>query len=792
MSASKEQYLVEMTVYDPSLPGVRTLYYSTLGYTSSPGGTPANQYYAPRVLQPGNYQVDMFRPGRTSGKSQVGFGELRLINGDGLLDPLLDYGFDGRNIVFKKITALGAIVLLASCSMEQPEFTNDEITVRVKDPQMAFDAPVQSTKYAGNNALPFGIEGSADIKGKPKPLTYGTVYNVTPVLVNTSKLIYQVHTSTVSIPAAYDKGVKLAKGSDYADQAAMEAEAPTPGTYRVCPSLGCFRLGASPVGQITADAVEGSTAADRSAAQVARRIALRVISSGEISAADVTALDAANSAEVGIYIAEEGTVMAALDQVLGSVGAWYGFDADRVLRMQQLTAPSGTPEITLTENEYLTLERLASNDAGRGIPVRQVNLNYAKNYTVQTSDIAGSAQTARDYSHWEQATLDNSAQWHALAYGNGVFVSVSYGSLQGGVVTSPDGIYWYFREVPGWCLRGWSIAYGNGMFVVTSVNSDQILTSPDGIHWTVRTLPQVNSSSATIAFGAGVFVIVANDTSTAYTSPDGITWTQRAMPVSADWLDVVYANGTFVTIANGGIGGTSTDGGATWTQRTLPVATPWGGVVAGNGIFIATLFDGDTIATSTDGVTWTQRPIPGKVGTASAYGSGLFMLIGQYACYLSTDGVSWSTRNYPAWTWPDSASYGNGSFVTADSVGTSRYMISPGNERVQWIGAAYRTVSTADASVQTAHLLAPELNVDTLLIDPVAAQSEAARLLALHKVRRDTLQVTVTAQTLEYIDPGKVVRIVSPRYGYSSGKLFRVTGVSVDWALGRVTLTLWG
>ncbi|MCC7268502.1 MAG: hypothetical protein IT546_14360, partial [Caulobacteraceae bacterium] len=106
----------------------------------------------------------------------------------------------------------------------------------------------------------------------------------------------------------------------------------------------------------------------------------------------------------------------------------------------------------------------------------------------------------------------------------------------------------------------------------------------------------------------------------------------------------------------------------------------------------------------------------------------------------------------------------------------------------------YRAEVATDAAVKTQYLLAAEEVDDTLLTDASAAATEAARLLALHKVRRDFFDVTVPAQVLtenglELMD---VIEVVNARFGLSSGRLFRLLGINYELAGDRVTLTLWG
>jgi hypothetical protein len=63
--------------------------------------------------------------------------------------------------------------------------------------------------------------------------------------------------------------------------------------------------------------------------------------------------------------------------------------------MGRLSAPSGTPFLSLDAVDIIAIERISSNDDKKGIPAHTVTLNYAKNYTLQTSNIAGSVTLER-------------------------------------------------------------------------------------------------------------------------------------------------------------------------------------------------------------------------------------------------------------------------------------------------------------------------------------------------------------------------------------------------------------
>lgn len=402
-------YLAHITVYDPAIPGEVVLRYcSGRGFVTGtdaakrPSGVAAHIAYLPRIKQPANLRRDVFSRGTTGGESSVGYGELVLNNGDGALDDYIDYGIDGREIEIivgdMDPYSVPVYSTVMRGTMEMASINRREVSIRIRDRQQELKVPVQTNKYAGNNSLPNGLEGVAgDVKGLPKPLTFGQVFNVPPVFVNTSRLIYQVNDGAIStVDAVYDRGVSLTKGADYTSQSDMETNAPLAGNYRAWPAGGYFRLGSSATGQVTADVTQGVAASDRTAAQILKSLALRIgIVSGDISSADVTALDATNNAVCGIWLDSEQHASAAMDDIANSVGAWWGFDSLGVLRMKQLTIPSGTPVIELTETEILSIDRIESNDDGHGIPAWRSKMDYRKFWLVQDSDLAGSVTDAR-------------------------------------------------------------------------------------------------------------------------------------------------------------------------------------------------------------------------------------------------------------------------------------------------------------------------------------------------------------------------------------------------------------
>lgn len=402
---------IDVDCYDPGVPGVITLRYATLNFTTAPTDTPANTFYEGRIKQPGNIQRSTFSNQRTFGQSQISFGEVTLTNYDGGLDALLNYAFTGRAITIKlgnmadDGTPPNTWTTIIRGSLEQAELSWQEVTFRVRDRQLDVAKPIQQTRFAGTG----GMEGGTNLTGKPKPLVFGSVLNIDPPLVDATRLIYQVHSgSTVtSIANVYDRGAKLTAGAVYTSLADIQANVPAAGTYRVWnDTTGCyFRIAANPTGMITADVVRGATVANRTVGQLFSQILQQAgIVSGDISAADITALDAVAAYDTGVYAGHDNDVTALqlLDDLTPSVGAWYGTDAAGTFRIGQIVLPTGTSVGTLTTTEILKIERIASRDAGAGIPAWKVKVGYQRLYETlpdltNTATVADKSYFAEEY-----------------------------------------------------------------------------------------------------------------------------------------------------------------------------------------------------------------------------------------------------------------------------------------------------------------------------------------------------------------------------------------------------------
>lgn len=114
-------------------------------------------------------------------------------------------------------------------------------------------------------------------------------------------------------------------------------------------------------------------------------------------------------------------------------------------------------------------------------------------------------------------------------------------------------------------------------------------------------------------------------------------------------------------------------------------------------------------------------------------------------------------------------------------------------DRAVWFALEAREQKIEDAAVKTSRALADEITYETALNGISIAAAEAQRRLDLYKGRRDVVRLTAADPSrFAAVDLGAVVSVTTPRFGYTSGKKFIVTGVTVDYARNQIDFILWG
>lgn len=252
-----------------------------------------------------------------------------------------------------------------------------------------------------------------------------------------------------------------------------------------------------------------------------------------------------------------------------------------------------------------------------------------------------------------------------IVFGSGMFIAVTKYGFGVQPFTSTDGITWTPQatlEVPGVTDQAYPAlaTYTNGYFIIpfqryslVTYNLAHMVYSSDGINWNFTSY--INNYTygklSAVAYGAGLYVVTTEDGYTLTAPTLTSTWTVRTNTAtgSGGWSDVIFANGCFVSV-QGRIGagtsfGYSTDG-ITWTQKTVPSGRYFR-VKYEAGLFVAIGYN--VCVTSPDGQTWTARTIPtGNWYDLGYSASNGFIAISDASTALtakSTDGITWTTGN---------------------------------------------------------------------------------------------------------------------------------------------------
>lgn len=245
---------------------------------------------------------------------------------------------------------------------------------------------------SGTNSLTIHsvYEGTSSEAGKPKPLAYGVVRNVEPVLVHANSLVYQVHDRSISaILDVKDKGASLTSAGTVTN---VDSWTPVASQYVVDLTRGLIKLGSAPAGQITVDFQGDNTGGYvSSSADIIKRIVTNQVGltyPDDFDSGSLATVNTANSAVIGYYTGTENQKVAdALNAIVQGIGGYWTFDRQSLLKIGILNIPS-TPSITLTDIDVAIdgIELLAYPS-----PTKRHRLAYKKLYTVQNaSDLASS------------------------------------------------------------------------------------------------------------------------------------------------------------------------------------------------------------------------------------------------------------------------------------------------------------------------------------------------------------------------------------------------------------------
>lgn len=292
--------------------------------------------------------------------------------------------------------------------------------------------------------------------------------------------------------------------------------------------------------------------------------------------------------------------------------------------------------ITITEDGVISAFLDDSDWKSTTMPLQKYwsDCTYGADKFVAVASELNQVAYSTDGISWELQSTSWSNSYIApyICFGGGKFVVIFTGESV--VSCSTDGLTWANYDLP--LSEKWNcIAYGNGVFVALSFRhndkdsgSDVAIYSKDGMHWE-RGSGLTKEKWASVAFGNGHFIAISFDTNKYAHSIDGITWTVGNMPSATWWNDIVFGNGRFVAIAS------HFDEKIAYTEIPLinwQTTSFFGGefnsIAFGDGKFCVATYDRDEAYISSNGISWEPYTLPKRDHwNTTCYGYGKFITI---------------------------------------------------------------------------------------------------------------------------------------------------------------------
>lgn len=232
--------------------------------------------------------------------------------------------------------------------------------------------------------------------------------------------------------------------------------------------------------------------------------------------------------------------------------------------------------------------------------------------------------------------------------GDPIAVVVGYGTRR---AMSDDGVTWSaFVEVDpnggddNNLLRG--VGYGDGVFVAVGGGGEGLsMTSGDGVAWENenRTIGSFLSDTVWMADG---FIAAGGNGLRLRSDDHGATWGNEAgyyaghfRAISTSGELAVAVGHTYGDVQDIGLWSTTSDG-VTWSGEQTGGA-PFRAVAFGSGMFVA-VGDEGRVSSSADGQAWTDTDLGAGEIRDVAFAGGEFVLAAESTYWTSADGTSWS------------------------------------------------------------------------------------------------------------------------------------------------------
>ena len=412
--------------------------------SSASGDTPASTWIGGYLSGRFNYEIAIFAGADPTQGGSATVGILELEDPAGDLDDLRTLGWDSAPLELRRgdpEALLSTFTIVAKLTTAGLRYNTRKKEILLRDlAHKLTRAELHGQRYGGTGSA----DGDAALASRIKPYCVGSVFNIPPLLINATGLIYQVSCSSVlGIDAVRDGGTALTFAADYATYALLAAATVSAGQYATCLALGLFKIGATPVYIITAD-VRGDNdtlngiAYPHTRAHIARRIAtgrgsIKLYDPIDIDGTAFEYLEQRQTATLGYFWDGEITKAEALAEVMAGCLGWWTMRLDGTLAIGQLEDPAGVAPLfslsypTDSGSAESRVDEPAMTDYQS--PRRATLMGWSRNYTVMSRNQIAGAVAAATAAIYQQATRYTTSEdlWIAGGYPSAPIVMVNGG-----------------------------------------------------------------------------------------------------------------------------------------------------------------------------------------------------------------------------------------------------------------------------------------------------------------------------------------------------------------------------
>jgi hypothetical protein len=377
------------------------IYLSNRNYVTSPTSTPANTTYLP-VLKT---SVKFTETLDLEDTGSISYGDISIDNSNGEYDSWLQAAWQGRAINIyighPKFERDDFTLIFSGIIADVGSSDRDSINLQLRDFLETLNSPITETllgNYYKGNIVPIATYDNPN-REQVRPLIFGEVFNITPVLIDPTELEFMVHSGPIErIIEIRDNGVPLLPITGYTANLAN----------------GTFKLLKNPAGAITCSVQGDKTVAyNTTVAEIVRHIVKNygtptisgVVTDSNLDLANFSSFNAVHQQAVGVYITGKDNLLSVCQQLTASLGAQLV--ATRLGKLQILKATVPTSGgISITDQDIIQDSLQVSQ---KPEIVTTYKLGYCKNWTIQPGLVTGIPTAHKDLlaNEWLSATYTN-------------------------------------------------------------------------------------------------------------------------------------------------------------------------------------------------------------------------------------------------------------------------------------------------------------------------------------------------------------------------------------------------